>query len=176
VIRSLWTQSKTTYEGRFYRIVDAPFEPKPVQRPHPPVWIGGRGRKLTLPLVARLADAWNATPFHPPEELRELNGVLDDECRSADRDPRDVLRTLLVPFHVTQSAAEAAAAVEAFAALLAMPPERARRVMLCGDASRIRDQIAEYRQAGVEYFVLMCAAPFDRIQLRLFAERVIHGG
>lgn len=92
------------------------------------------------------------------------------------RDPRDVLRALLVPFHVTQSASKAAAAVEAIAALLAMPPERARRIVLCGDASRIRDRIAEYREAGVEYFVLMCAAPFDRIQLRLVAERVINGG
>jgi F420-dependent oxidoreductase-like protein len=176
VIRALWTRSRTTFEGRFYRIVDAPFEPKPVQRPHPPVWIGGRGPKWTLPVVARVAEAWNATPFHPPDELRELNGVLDDACRSAGRDPQDVLRSLLVPFHVTQSAAEASIAVAGFAKMMGMPVERARRILLCGDASRIRDQIAEYREAGVEYFVLMCAAPFDMIQLRLFAERVINGG
>ncbi|NDL59597.1 LLM class F420-dependent oxidoreductase [Phytoactinopolyspora mesophila] len=93
LIRSLWTQPRTTFEGQHYQLAEAIAEPKPVQQPYPPVWIGGRGRKRTLRIVAQYADAWN-TPGGTPAEVAELSEVLDRHCDDVGRDPADIRRTV----------------------------------------------------------------------------------
>ena len=62
VVRSLWTQRRSTFHGRYYRLSDAPLDPKPVQTPHPPLMIGGGGERVTLRLVAAHADAPPRSP------------------------------------------------------------------------------------------------------------------
>jgi F420-dependent oxidoreductase-like protein len=93
LIRSLWTEPRTTFDGQHYQLAEAIAEPKPVQRPYPPIWIGGRGRKRTLRIVAEYADAWN-TPGGPPAEVAELSEVLDRHCDDVGRDPADIRRTV----------------------------------------------------------------------------------
>jgi F420-dependent oxidoreductase-like protein len=95
VIRSLWTQPRTTFDGRHYRLDDAIAEPKPVQRPHPPIWIGGVGRKRTLRIAAMYADVWNA-PGASPEDMAELGQVLDQHCADVGRDPGEIRRTVQI--------------------------------------------------------------------------------
>lgn len=93
IIRSLWTERRTTFHGRHYDITDAVAEPRPVQYPHPPIWIGGRGRRRTLRLTAQYADVWNM-PSGPPEEFAELSKVLDEHCAAIGRDPAEIRRTV----------------------------------------------------------------------------------
>ncbi|MGH9249429.1 MAG: TIGR03560 family F420-dependent LLM class oxidoreductase, partial [Acidimicrobiales bacterium] len=95
IIRSLWTQPRTTFTGRHYRIVDAIAEPKPVQQPYPPIWIGGSGRKRTLRIVAQYADVWNAAGGNP-EEVADLSAVLDQHCADVGRDPAQIRRTVQI--------------------------------------------------------------------------------
>jgi alkanesulfonate monooxygenase SsuD/methylene tetrahydromethanopterin reductase-like flavin-dependent oxidoreductase (luciferase family) len=64
--------------------------PLPVQRPHPPIWIGGNGPKRTLPLVARYADVWHA--WGSPGSLRESNDRVDELAEKAGRDPASIKR------------------------------------------------------------------------------------
>ena len=97
VIRSLWTQPTTTFQGKYYELTDALANPKPVQRPGPPFWIGGSGRKRTLRITAQYADAWNAAGGSV-EELAELSGVLDQHCADVGRDPAEIRRTVQVRF------------------------------------------------------------------------------
>ena len=59
VIRSLWTRSRSDFKGRYYQLSNAPLDPKPVQKPHPELMIGGGGERVTLRVVARHADHWN---------------------------------------------------------------------------------------------------------------------
>src|SRR5215472_17257129 len=59
LILQLWSEKRTTFRGRYFHVEDAILEPKPVQKPHPPVMIAGGGEQLTLRAVARLADACN---------------------------------------------------------------------------------------------------------------------
>jgi alkanesulfonate monooxygenase SsuD/methylene tetrahydromethanopterin reductase-like flavin-dependent oxidoreductase (luciferase family) len=62
----------------------------PVQRPHPPIWIGGTGPKRTLPLVGRFADVWHA--WGTPNSLREANAAIDSYASQAGRDPASIIR------------------------------------------------------------------------------------
>jgi F420-dependent oxidoreductase-like protein len=91
IIKSLWTQQSTTFDGRYYHLKDAVFNPKPVQKPHPPIWIGAGG-DTTLRLVARHADVWNAVSAEP-EETRPMLEKLDAACVSVGRDPMEVRRS-----------------------------------------------------------------------------------
>jgi F420-dependent oxidoreductase-like protein len=95
IIRSLWTEKRTTFVGRHYRVVDAIAEPKPIQQPYPPVWIGGSGRKRTLRIVAQYADAWNAAGG-TPDEVTDASAVLDQHCADVGRDPAQIRRTVQV--------------------------------------------------------------------------------
>lgn len=93
VIRALWTEELATFDGRYYTLRDARCEPKPVQRPHPPITIGGTGERLTLRVVARHADRWNFNGKSPDEFVR-LNAVLDEHCAAVGRDPSTIQRSV----------------------------------------------------------------------------------
>lgn len=95
ILRSLWTEERTTAHGEHYDLTDAVAEPKPVQRPHPPIWIGGTGRRRTLRIAAEHAAVWNA-PGGEPELVAELSAVLDAHCAAIGRDPAEIRRSVQV--------------------------------------------------------------------------------
>jgi F420-dependent oxidoreductase-like protein len=86
----LFTGEVVDYEGHQVSLQQARVLPVPVQRPHPPIWIGGMGPKRTLPLVARYADVWHA--FGSPSSLREASVRVDELAEQAGRDPSSILR------------------------------------------------------------------------------------
>jgi F420-dependent oxidoreductase-like protein len=98
VIRSLWTEPETSFAGSFYRVQRAVAEPKPVQRPHPPIWVGAAGDRLGLRVVARHADVWNliagAGGVDSPAAARRKGDVLAEHCAVAGRDPAAIRRSL----------------------------------------------------------------------------------
>ncbi len=95
IIRSLWTAPRTTFAGKHYQLADAVAEPKPVQTPHPPIWIGGVGRRRTLRMAAEHAAVWNA-PGGRPEQVAELSAVLDGHCAAIGRDPAEIRRSVQI--------------------------------------------------------------------------------
>jgi F420-dependent oxidoreductase-like protein len=95
IIRSLWTQPRTSFDGTHYKISEAVAEPKPVQQPYPPIWIGGSGRQRTLRITARYADVWNAAGGSP-EEVAEVSAVLDQRCEEIGRDPAQIRRSVQI--------------------------------------------------------------------------------
>ena len=92
LIKRLWTQDVADFDGRFYRLQQALAQPKPVQRPHPPVWVGGSGEKVTLRYVARHADVWNAGGTDVETATRKSR-ILDGHCEAIGRDPADIRRS-----------------------------------------------------------------------------------
>jgi alkanesulfonate monooxygenase SsuD/methylene tetrahydromethanopterin reductase-like flavin-dependent oxidoreductase (luciferase family) len=88
-IVALLSQETTTLNGRYVRLTEARCAPKPVQRPHPPVTIGGRGRTRTLRTAARWAQQWNAITSDPQEWL-SLAGTLRSHCAELGRDPGEI--------------------------------------------------------------------------------------
>jgi F420-dependent oxidoreductase-like protein len=97
VMKLLFSEPRTTFEGTRYQLRDAIANPKPVQRPHPPFWIGGRGERKTLRVIARHADVWNA-PGGEPAEVARLSGILDAHCADLGRDPAEIRRSVQVRY------------------------------------------------------------------------------
>lgn len=99
LIRRMWTGEKPfDFDGRCYQLKGAICEPKPVQRPHPPIMIGAGGEKAALRVVAEHADIWNC-PARTAGEFRHKSGVLDEHCAAVGRDPEQITRSMqiLVP-------------------------------------------------------------------------------
>jgi len=89
IIKRLFTQHLTDFEGRYYQLKEARCEPKPVQKPYPPFVIGGGGEQLTLRIVARYADVWNFAGG-PVETFKHKVDVLHRHCADVGRDPADI--------------------------------------------------------------------------------------
>ena len=86
VIHRNWAQEPSSFDGEYYRLSDLDARPKPVQRPHPPIMIGGSGGARSLSLAARYADEYN-TPFPTVDEIRSRRAGLDDACKRVGRSP-----------------------------------------------------------------------------------------
>ncbi len=91
ILRLLFTQEDVNFDGRAYQLEGATYRPKPAQQPHPPIWVGGEGRKRTLPIVGRFADAWHGWASDATE-LAALNAIIDGAAEEAGRDPASILR------------------------------------------------------------------------------------
>ncbi|MDQ4097284.1 MAG: LLM class flavin-dependent oxidoreductase, partial [Actinomycetota bacterium] len=91
VITALMAHERATFEGRYYRLREATYRPLPVQRPHPPVWIGAGGERKMLPLVARRADVWHG--FGSVSSLSRKSRLLDRLAEEAGRDPSSIGRS-----------------------------------------------------------------------------------
>ncbi len=89
VIRRLFTERRATFQGKYYALDDAPNNPKPVQKPHPPITIGGAGERLLLRVVAKHADRWNC-PMNVAADMPHKLQILRSHCAEIGRDPATI--------------------------------------------------------------------------------------
>jgi F420-dependent oxidoreductase-like protein len=90
VMRLLMTEDGATFDGKHFQLNDATYNPKPVQQPHPPIWIGARGEQLMLPIVGRQADAWHA--WGSVSDLQRKWRIVSEHAEKAGRDPAGITR------------------------------------------------------------------------------------
>jgi len=158
-MRELWTSPSPSFAGRYTQFSGLHFEPKPVQKPHPPIWVGGHGR-ASLRRAAEIGAAW-----HPinrsAEEIRSARAELKQLCQARGRaqPPVVTLRNDVFMLRAGQT----------------VPPPIHGGSVIAGEAGAIADQLGELREAGVEHLVLEFlatdGADLDE-QMTLFAERV----
>jgi probable F420-dependent oxidoreductase len=98
-MKSLWTEDRTDFDGRYVKMHNAIANPKPVQRPHPPIWVGAGGPS-TLKLAVRYADVWSASgpAGATPQSAVEVSERLDASCRAIDRNPGEIRRSAQISF------------------------------------------------------------------------------
>jgi F420-dependent oxidoreductase-like protein len=126
VVDGLLRDERTTFEGRYYRLREAPSRPRPVQRPRPPLTLAAHGPRM-LRIVARHADAWNS--FGTLEELRSRNQLLDEACAEVGRSPGEISRGV---YHwVARSDSDPWSSLDAF-----------------------EEIVGRYREAGFDQFIL----------------------
>jgi alkanesulfonate monooxygenase SsuD/methylene tetrahydromethanopterin reductase-like flavin-dependent oxidoreductase (luciferase family) len=145
VILKLWTEPRTTFHGRYFHVEDPILEPKPVQKPRPPVMIAGGGEQMTLRAVARLADACNFVDGDVAE-VRQKLAVLRGHCDAAGRDYDAIEKTRIQPWLLARDAAALAAKRERLAA---SEPLRG----FAGTVSEAVDLIGQYQDVGIDLLI-----------------------
>jgi F420-dependent oxidoreductase-like protein len=171
VITKLWTEDHPNFDGKFYTLKDAPFAPKPVQKPHPPILIGGQGKKWIMPLVGRYAQAWNAPLRLTPDDIRERTKIIEDECKRIGRDPCDVeVQAFLILYSITDVPL-AGPAMRLGARL--MTDKAIARNVLAGSPKEITEKIQTFVDAGATHIVMNIQPPYERELLERFANEVM---
>jgi F420-dependent oxidoreductase-like protein len=92
IVKSMWTEEETSYDGKYYKMQRANCDPKPLQDPHPRILIGGGGEQLTLRVVARLADRSNFGGT--PEQFAAKCEILKGHCKDVGRDYDEIEKTI----------------------------------------------------------------------------------
>jgi alkanesulfonate monooxygenase len=136
----MWTTpvgERFSFEGRHYKLVDSPALPKPVQKPHPPIIIGGAGTKRTPRLAARYADEFNV-PFHSVPDFTKAIDRVKQACQSAGRDPASIVYSAAVNVDI-----------------------RANK------PAEVVEQLREYKDAGAQriYLQLLDVADVDQVHV-----------
>jgi F420-dependent oxidoreductase-like protein len=171
MIRMLWTNETSDFNGQYYSLSQARCEPKPVQRPTPTIWVGGQGEKVTLRIAAQRADGWDMDMV-PLEQYQHKLAILGEHCRRAGRDPASVRKMI----HFSAIIAEDEGLVQQRAESLARQwgTDRAglEGKVLIGTPQQAAERLKAYAELGVEHFVLSLQAPYDMTLVELYIQEV----
>ncbi|MFQ5697668.1 MAG: TIGR03560 family F420-dependent LLM class oxidoreductase [Myxococcota bacterium] len=141
VLKSLFTEERASFEGRYYQLADAPLEPKPLQDPLP-LLVGGGGEKVTLRIAARFADEWNVWGDVPT--LQHKMSVLDRHCREVGRDPAEIKRSAVALLFLSDDRG-----------FIENIRQKIRgRPLIAGDVAEVRATIEAYAEAGVDEIIV----------------------
>ena len=175
-----WTQDNVTFEGKHYRLENITSYPKPVQRPHPPLIIGGNGKRRTLPLAAKYGNEWNGGS-QSPEEYKERRELLRGMCEGFGRDPDTVRCSLMLTLLIGRDDAQLKSRIEKHAEIMSKNPQMADATpeslaetgWAIGTPSQIVEKLQQFEEAGAERFMLQIYDYDDMDQLETLAADVM---
>lgn len=165
VIRTLWSERPASFDGRFYHLDKVMDNPAPIQKPHPPIMIGGSGEKVTLRLVAQYADWCNISGS--PETIENRLEILRRHCARVERPYDQITRSSFATVLIGRDEAEVKAKQERLKDLI--PTNGA----LIGTPEQLIQTFQEYARVGVQYCVFRMPDWIDVEPVQLFAEKVI---
>jgi F420-dependent oxidoreductase-like protein len=166
----MWRDDRASFAGQHYRIDGAWNRPQPVQKPHPPIVIGGSGEKVLLKLVARYAQVWNMGGS--PAEFVHKRKILDLHCADVGRDPREIERSWFGPLLIDDDPERLDRRLKKRAAAAGVGAALDER-MIAGTPEQVIARIREFTAIGVTHFIAMFGRVDDLRATRMFAEKVI---
>jgi F420-dependent oxidoreductase-like protein len=170
IIRKMWTDEPTaTFIGKYYQIKNAYCNPKPIQRPSPPILVGGEGEKRTLEIVAKYADACNL--FGSPETVKRKLDVLKEHCKKVGRDYDSILKTKLGGVLIDNDEKEAKKRVNLI--LKGMSEQQIKEYIIYGTADSVLQQIEMLEKVGIQYFIVNLEPSRQFDELESFAKNII---
>lgn len=169
IVRSLWDNELTSFDGRVFRLADAYLMPKPVQR-RLPLIVGGEGERRTLLTAARHADIWNSLAGDPVSYERKLT-ALTRHCAAIGREPADIRKS--VTFRAVLAGDRREAAERASQLRLALPADWPwAEYLVIGTPQDCLGKLRPYLDLGVTDFVLGARPPLDWATIEMFAADV----
>ena len=171
ILRGLWsTPEGETYafDGSHYQLADSPALPKPVQRPHPPIVIGGGGPRKTPRLAATYADEYNL-PFQSPEGVAQAFARVREACERRDRDPAELSYSAAVVVCCGVDGAE----VDRRAAAIGREPDELRKNGAAGTPDEVVAKLERYAEAGADRIYLQVLHLDDLDHVRLLGREVL---
>jgi F420-dependent oxidoreductase-like protein len=170
IIKRMFSEPRATLQGKYYAVDDAANNPKPVQRPHPPILIGGAGEKFMLRVVARHADIWNC-PNNVAAELPRKLAVLREHCAALKRDPGEIEVSEQCVVVLGKSDAQFKEKWTFAKGALGRVFDL-ERTAFRGTPDQVIDQLRCRREQGVTFFTILFGDFHQRETLELFAETV----
>jgi F420-dependent oxidoreductase-like protein len=180
ILHGLWDEPDGwKFEGHQIRLESGSFRPRPVQKPHPPIIIGGTGSPRSLRLAARYADEYNMSSSSA-DECRDAYARLDDECRKTGRDPKSIRKSAMVGMLMAANESElqkrVAAQIEMVQATGADAEgwfETRRSRWIAGTPDEARAMVRRFAEAGAERLMLQDMLPRDYAMIELAAAELI---
>ena len=169
IVTRMWTESEVDHDGRFFTLRGAQCDPKPLQLPTPPVWIGGGGEQLTLRVVARHATHSNFGGN--PAEFSHKCSVLRRHCDDLGRDYDSITKTWSPEVFIRETEDEIVAG--GTRSFWGEPFESWRAGNLVGTPDQVVEKLAAYRDLGCGGVVVWCSDFPEHQTLQLFAEKVM---
>lgn len=170
IIRDMWTKEPTSsFFGKYYQVRDAYCNPKPIQKPSPPILVGGGGERRTLKIVAKFADACNL--IGSLETINRKLTVLREHCETVGRDYDSILKTKLCTVIINDDANAAKKRVQEI--LNGMPEEQIREFAIYGTHEEVYRQIELFERAGIEYIIVNLEPSNEVDSLERFAKEII---
>ena len=169
IVKSMWTQPETSYDGKFYKMSRAHCDPKPLQQPTPPVWIGGGGEQLTLRVVAEHADVSNFGSSL--EEFIKKREILKGHCAAVGRDEDTIRKTISSEVFIRENEKDIDAAGSKNP--WGLPADQWREKALVGTPEQVSEKIQKYLDAGCSGFIPWCPDYPNTETIELFAKKVI---
>jgi len=174
IAKAMWTQEKATYKGRYYSVEDALCYPHPVQKPHPPVWVGGTGYQ-TLKVSAKHADAINFAWSQPPEFFEEKLGVLRKHCERYGTDYDAIRKSAGLMITMEDTLEDLEVELDDQEAKKDTPYRRylSRQPPNVVDTPEgVAERMGGYVGLGFDHFILRFNYGQEIEKMRLFAEKV----
>lgn len=179
IMKAMWTEAEVHYEGKHYRLQGGICEPKPVQKPHIPVWVAGGGEQVTLRIAARHADYTNFGI--DPESFARKSALLREHCADLGTDFDRIVRTANMNIMCAETEAEVEEKIGWYASHLSgfMPKERAERFAanyraMSGTPEQVVERIRVWQGEGLAYAIVNFAdLAYDTSSLELFAKEVV---
>ncbi len=170
IIKGMFTQPRTTVHGKHYTVTDAIGLPKPVQKPHPPIMIGGTGEKVLLKIVAKHADMWNAGAG--AQRMQELIAIIDRHGDTVGRDTSAIEKTVMMPLCYNAAPEREQFILQLMSRMRQTTPEEARREIMIGRKQECLDTVERFAKVGVTHFIFMLFQPIFFDEVQAFAEEV----
>lgn len=179
IMKAMWTEDEVTYNGEHYQLEGGICEPKPLQKPHIPVWVAGGGEKVTLRIAARHADYTNFG-IELDVFIRKSE-ILKGHCEDVGTDFDAIVRSANFNIMLAETEAGVEAKIGWLADHLAkyMPEERATRFAdeyrrISGTPEQVAERLASWEKEGMTYAIVNFAdIAYDTSSLDLFAKEVI---
>ena len=170
IIRKMWTEEPSaSFKGKYYQIHNAYCNPKPIQKPTPPILVGGSGEKRTLKIVAKYADACNL--FGSAETVRKKLDILKTHCRNVNRDYDSILKTKLGVVVIDNDGLMAKKKVQQ--AFIGMPEAQLREFAIYGTPDDVLKQIKEFEDVGIQYLIVDLEPQREIEAVEVFADEII---
>lgn len=175
IIRDMWTNTYTNFQGKFFTLRNAICNPKPIQKPYPVIMVGGSGEKYLLKVVAKHADRYNLF-FGSPREMKKKISILKDYCKSITRYNQNELRySVVLPCIIREKEQEAYQILERYKnkdKTVNQYKEYLVNGITIGDPDTILKGLKEYTEIGVTHFIMHFIG-IDQNSLRLFNSKII---
>ena len=171
IIRKMWTEEPcASFNGKYFQVINAYCNPKPIQKPSPPILVGGSGERKTLKIVAKYADACNL--FGSTESIKKKLDILKEHCKSVGRDFDSILKTKLGTIVLDDNREAAKNRVEE--TFRGVPEEQIKEFVIYGTPEDILKQIEALQQVGIQYLIVNLEPSRELEALDTFANKVIN--